>query len=34
MGSIFAARNRNTIPVLLGVLVLNLCALAQDLPTG
>ncbi len=34
MRDIFAVRNRNTIPVLLGVLVLNLCALAQDLPTA
>lgn len=31
MGDIFAARNRRIIPVLLGVLILNVCALAQEL---
>ena len=30
----FAGRNRRIIPVLLGFLVLNVCALAQDLPAG
>ena len=34
MGAIFAGRNRKIIPVLLGFLVLNVCALAQDIPTG
>jgi len=34
MGAILAGRNRKIIPVLLGFLVLNVCALAQDIPTG
>ena len=34
MRAIFAGRNRKIIPVLLGFLVLNVCALAQDIPTG
>ncbi|HET7892987.1 MAG TPA: hypothetical protein VFL34_15780 [Candidatus Sulfotelmatobacter sp.] len=31
MGDIFAARNRRIIPVLLGVVILHVCALAQEL---
>ncbi len=31
---LFAGRDRRLIPVLLGVLILNACALAQDLPAG
>ncbi len=34
MRKIFAVRNRIIFPVLLGVLILNFCALAQELPTG
>src|ERR1700686_1029532 len=34
MRAIFAGRDRKTIPVLLGFVLLNVCALAQDLPTG
>ena len=34
MRAIFAGRNRKIIPVLLGFLVLNVCALGQDIPTG
>ena len=34
MHGTFAGRDRNIIPVLLGFLVLAVCALAQDLPTG
>src|ERR1700686_3023119 len=34
MRAIFRGRDRNIIPVLLGFLVLTVCALAQDLPTG
>ena len=34
MRAIFAGRNRKIIPVLLGFLVLNVCALAQDIPAG
>jgi CubicO group peptidase (beta-lactamase class C family) len=30
----FAGQNRKIIPVLLGFLVLNVCAIAQDLPSG
>ncbi|HEX4785914.1 MAG TPA: serine hydrolase domain-containing protein [Candidatus Sulfotelmatobacter sp.] len=34
MRDIFAVRNRKSIPVLLGVFILSICALAQELPTG
>src|ERR1700692_460192 len=34
MRAIFAGRDRKIIPVLLGFVLLNVCALAQDLPTG
>ena len=34
MRKIFAVRDRIIFPVLLGVLILNFCALAQELPTG
>src|ERR1700687_4414331 len=34
MRAIFAGRDRKIIPVLLGFVFLNICALAQDLPTG
>jgi CubicO group peptidase (beta-lactamase class C family) len=34
MGAIFAGRNRKIVPVLLGFLVLNTSALAQDIPSG
>jgi CubicO group peptidase (beta-lactamase class C family) len=34
MDAIFAGRNRKVIPILLGLLVLNVCLLAQDIPTA
>jgi hypothetical protein len=34
MGKVFAERNRRSIPVLLGLLTLNICALAQEFPTA
>jgi hypothetical protein len=34
MRAIFAGRDRKIIPVLLGFVLLNVCALVQDLPTG
>src|ERR1700687_4991242 len=34
MRAIFAGRDQKIIPVLLGFVLMNVCALAQDLPTG
>ncbi|HET6168782.1 MAG TPA: hypothetical protein VFE01_01325, partial [Terracidiphilus sp.] len=34
MRDIFTVRSRKIVPVLLGILVLNVCALAQELPTA